>query len=274
MISTARSNKPPLDPLHLEDVDIGSATGGREAGEASGRVRPGEAQRAGQDSLQGLGGRGTDSPYAVGDRIAAHVTRRTAGRVRDRLGVVCRRKLFCFCGGRVNRPPYPIDPSQWRVCARRRDASPGAAVPRPPPAPPCLAGRSPWIPRLRRPPPRCRHVPTVGPQRRTAVAAASHSATAPPPPASAAVDRSAHQNARRHWDPDRMNPASRRCVQSAIRSGSSTTGSSASPRNAGKGTVSQRTSCGGRASVISGYRRNSVVSAMCISRRASGAPMQ
>lgn len=69
-------------------------------------------------------------------------------------------------------------------------------------------------------------------------------------------------------------PSSRRCVQPAIRSGSSTTGSSASPRNAGKGTVSQGTSCGGTASVISGYQRNSVVSAMCVSRRASGDPMQ
>lgn len=69
-------------------------------------------------------------------------------------------------------------------------------------------------------------------------------------------------------------PLCRRCVQPAIRSGSSTTGSSASPRNAGKGTVSQGTSCGGTASVISGYQRNSVVSAMCVSRRASGDPMQ
>lgn len=56
--------------------------------------------------------------------------------------------------------------------------------------------------------------------------------------------------------------------------GSRMTGSSASPRKAGNGTVSQRTFSGSPTRVMPGWRPKSVVRAICISRRARGAPMQ
>lgn len=56
--------------------------------------------------------------------------------------------------------------------------------------------------------------------------------------------------------------------------GSSTTGSSARPRKAGKGTSSHRVSARGSAKAILGKRSNRMVRASCISSRASGAPRQ
>lgn len=43
-----------LDPLHLEDVETGGATGGRRTGCAGGGSRCGKARHAGQDDRQWL----------------------------------------------------------------------------------------------------------------------------------------------------------------------------------------------------------------------------